>query len=398
MKKVSILALHLGYGGIEKSIVSLANSLCDCYDVKIISIYKLQEESAFKIDKRVNVQYLINSDIAERVKLYKELFFQIKWIELFKEVWKDYFKKLKILSFLKDTFYGLKVMLIDRKRKMIKAIKKNDADIIVSTRVMFNTWTGKYASKKCLKIAWEHNHHHGNMEYAASLVKSCKKMDTLVLVSESLRMFYKKQMKDANYKCKCVCIPNSLEFIPKKTSLLNSCHLISVGRFSREKGMPDLIDVFYKAYQKNHDLFLDLVGDGTQKNMIVDKIYEYGLEKHVKVHGYLTQDKIQKLLNKASIYLMTSYTESFGIVLLEAMSNGLPCIAYSSAEGACELIENGKDGFLIEDRDSDKMASRIIQLLEDDDARMELGKNAREKSLNYASASIKSKWLKVLKP
>ena len=57
MKKVSILALHLGYGGIEKAVATLANTLCTSYEVEIACIYQLQEEPAFQIDPRVKITY-----------------------------------------------------------------------------------------------------------------------------------------------------------------------------------------------------------------------------------------------------------------------------------------------------------------------------------------------------
>ena len=60
MKKISILSLHLGYGGIEKCVVNLANSLCENYEVEIAVCYKLYEEPAFPIDKRVQIKYLNN--------------------------------------------------------------------------------------------------------------------------------------------------------------------------------------------------------------------------------------------------------------------------------------------------------------------------------------------------
>ena len=58
MKKVAILSLHLGYGGIEKTIVTLANMLCSNYEVEIVCCYQLYEKSAFAVDERVNVTFL----------------------------------------------------------------------------------------------------------------------------------------------------------------------------------------------------------------------------------------------------------------------------------------------------------------------------------------------------
>lgn len=378
MKKITILALHLGYGGIEKCITTLANSICNNFDVEIISTYKLAEESAFKLDQKVKIKYLIDEVKPNR------------------EEWKNALKNKEIFTIFKETYKGIWCLFL-RRRRTIQAIKKCDSDIIVSTRRLFNTWLGKHGAKSIKKVAWEHNHHHGNVTYAKKVVDSCKHIDELVLVSDSLRSFYKKEMKNKKYKCKCVYIPNTIDDIPKDVSSLTENRLISVGRFSREKGMPDLIDVFYLVHKKNPKLHLDLVGDGAQKNMIIDKIYEYGLETSVTVHGFLSKEKINNLLSKSSLYLMTSFTESFGIVLIEAMSYGIPCIAFSSAEGACDLIESGKDGYLIKERNQEKMADQIIKLMDNYEKRRQLGQNAREKSLNYDTDTIKSMWIKLFK-
>ena len=93
-------------------------------------------------------------------------------------------------------------------------------------------------------------------------------------------------------------------------------------------------------------------------------IYLNKLTDSITVHGYLKRKEIDKLLNKSSIYLMTSYTESFGIVLIEAMSHGLPCIAFSSAEGANDLINNNENGYLVENRNFEKMKDIIIELID----------------------------------
>ena len=94
---------------------------------------------------------------------------------------------------------------------------------------------------------------------------------------------------------------------------------------------------------------------------------------------------------------MTSYTESFGIVLIEAMSHGIPCLAFTSAEGANDLISNNENGYLIENRDFSEMVNRMNELVNDKDKRIELGKNARETSLKYCKEIIQKEWCKLLK-
>lgn len=378
MKKIAIFSLHLGFGGIEKSVVNLANMLSNNYEVEIVSTYKLYDDCPFKINEKVKVTYLIEK--------YKPN----------KEAWLNALHKFNIFKLIKESYISVVVLLL-RRTKTINAMKNIDADIYISTRILFNKWLGKYGKKSNEKIAWEHNHHHGNITYANDLIDSCKKIDYLVLVSDSLRSYYKKEMKNKNYKCKCVYIPNSLDNIPNTISKVNNKKLIAVGRFAKEKAFPDLIDVFYKAYQQDNKLTLDLVGDGAQKNMVIDRIYKYKLQKVIKFHGYQDKEYIDKLLHKSSLYIMTSYTESFGIVLIEAMSHGVPCISFTSAEGARDIIEDGKNGYLIKDRNKQTMANKIVKVINNKDLLKELGQNARNKSLEYSSEIVKKSWLNLLK-
>ena len=73
MKKISILSLHLGYGGIEKSVVTLANSLCSRYEVEIATCYKLYDKCVFDLDSRVKVKYL-NKDLKPNHAALKSAF------------------------------------------------------------------------------------------------------------------------------------------------------------------------------------------------------------------------------------------------------------------------------------------------------------------------------------
>lgn len=378
MKKISIFSLHLGYGGVEKCVANLANLLCKEYQVEIVSTYKLEDTPAFEIDDKVKITYLIDNYRPNR------------------EEWKNAIKKLRPIKFIRETYNALKVLSL-RKSKTIEAMKKCDSDIMISTRVLFNKWLGMYGNNKAYKIGWEHNHHHQDIEYANGVANSCRNLDALVLVSDSLRNFYKKKMKQMNIKCKCVFIPNMLDNIPKKTSKLTEKRMISVGRLSKEKGYVDLVEIFKEFHKSNPDWRLDIIGDGSERNKVVDRIYEYGLASSVTVHGYLKKKEINELLSKSSVYVMTSYTESFGIVLIEAMSHGVPCIAFTSAEGANDLINNGENGYLIENRNFDEMVSKMNELTNDKNKRIELGKKAREKSLNYSSDIIQKEWLQLLK-
>lgn len=378
MKKIVILALHLGYGGVERTISSLANSLVkdDTYQVEIVSIYRIYDNPVYDIDPKVKITYLLPKSLSPN-----------------RYEWKKALNSLEPVNFVKESVKGVKI-LYKRRKKMANYIKKSDADVIISTRVMLNELLSEYGKDNVLKIGWEHNHHHNNMRYATDVVRSAKNLDYLVLVSKDLKRFYNKKLFTS--KCQCVYIPNALETIPKKRSPLTSSRFISVGRLVPEKGYFDLLNIYVDLKNKGCNWKLDIVGDGDERSRLEKFIKENNLTDDVILHGFKSSKEIEELMQKASIYLMTSYTESFGIVLLEAMSNGLPCIAFDSAEGAKEIITSGSDGYLIKHRNFKAMEKKILDLTNDLEKRKELGKNGRKKVKAYMSDNVKESWKKII--
>lgn len=376
MKKVTILALHLGYGGIEKCIAALANSLVDTYKVEILAIYKLYDEPAFYIDPKVHIRYL--SKVVPNKNDFK---YAVKRVNIFK--------------IIKEAIKALNILRIKRK-VLIDAIDSCDSDIIISTRDYTNKYLGEYRNNNVIAIGWEHNHPHGDKVIMKRLRNSCKYLDKLVVVSRELKHIYSEDFKNNDIKCQVEYIPNFLEKIPKKINKLDNKNIISVGRLEPEKGFLDLVSVFKLIELKDGEVYLNLVGDGSQKDKIFKNIVDNNISRKVKMPGYLDFEELNKLYEETSLYLMTSYTESFGLVLIEAMSHGIPVIAFSCAEGAKELINNGVNGYLINNRNEHEMADRAVKLLNNHDKLKELGENARTTALKYSKDEVKKMWIKLL--
>ena len=375
MKKITILALHLGYGGIENCISNLANSLVYDYEVNIISTYKLYEKPVFKLNDKIKIKYLMTDLKPNKQELKQSL------------------KKLKLITFFKELKKSLKILKL-KKNLMIGVIKNCDSDVIISTRDIHNNWLSKYGRDKTLKIGWEHNHHHNNKRYINKVTKSVLGLDYFVLVSKDLTKFYSEKLKDK--KVKCVYIPNSINFFPQEKAKLETENLISIGRLSHEKGYLDLIDIFKELHQKYPDSKLNIIGDGPDRKKIEKKIRDNKLEDYIILHGFQEKEYINKYLEKSSVYIMTSYTESFGLVLLEAFAYGIPCVAYSSAEGANEIISDNWDGYLIKDRDENKMIKRICELLSNRNRRLIMGANGIKKAQEFNTQKTKQKWIEII--
>lgn len=371
MKKITILALHLGTGGAEQAIASMSNILCENNDVEIISTYKLNNKPAFYISPKVKIRYLIE-DLKPNGNEFKQAI-----------------KNKKIFVALKEGLKALKILYL-RKKLMINNIKQCDSDIIISTRVLHNFWLGKYGKKSCIKIAQEHNHHNNNSKLIKKTIKSLKNIDYFMPVSKELTEFYENLLKDE--KIKCVYIPHALDVYPEKISKLENNNIISVGRLSKEKGFEDLLEVFKLIHDLNDSAILNIVGDGIERENIEKKIKDLSLENAVIIHGFKNKEELAKLYKQASIYVMTSYTESFGLVLIEAESYGIPILAFDSAQGAKEIIKNSENGYLIKNRNKEIMAKKVLDLLNDIELRKKLGKKGREYSEQYKIENVSKKW------
>lgn len=371
MKKITILALHLGYGGVENAVATLANLLCQKYDVEILSVYRLYNEPVYDLDSRIKVTYISNVKPNKKEMLY-------------------YLKKRNFSMFFKGLGDSAKTGYV-KYIKTANYLRKLDTDVIISTRTVHNFLVSKFVSKDIKKIAWEHNHHNDNKKYIKTLVSSCKKMNHFVPVSKELSEFYKAYLGN-----KVFYIPNCLDKMPSKLSKLDNKNLIAVGRLSKEKGFDDLLRLFKKVSVKHPDWKLNIIGDGMEKNNLLELASELKLGDKVVFHGYQNKDYINEQLLNSSIFVMTSHTESFGLVLIEAMSHGIPCLSYTSAQGANEIINNEKNGYLINDRNEQEMIDKIDLLIGNEKIRKKLGKEARNKSKDYSGEVVLEKWSKLI--
>ena len=370
MKKITFLMLHMGFGGIESAISNQANMLCNDFEVEIVSIYKLKYAIPYEINKKVNIKFLSE-------------------LETNKEEFKKAIKSFNIVKTLKEGFKAIKILYL-KKKLLIDYIKQCESDVIISTRCEFNKFLGKYGKKDKVKVAQEHVHHKDNEKYINKLVNSVHNIDYLMPVSSELTKFYSKRVSS---RTKCVYIKHALDFKHEKYNYKKTNNLIAVARLSKEKGFSDLLDVISIISKSKKDICLNLIGDGVEKENLKQKIKELKLEKNVIMHGYKKRPEVNDLLKESSIYCMTSFEESFGLSVIEAMAFGLPCVAFDDAKGVLEIIDK-KTGIVIKNRDKEKMSQEIIDLLKSNDKIIDMSKKAYEKSLDYSTSNIQKEWIK----
>jgi colanic acid/amylovoran biosynthesis glycosyltransferase len=159
--------------------------------------------------------------------------------------------------------------------------------------------------------------------------------------------------------------------------------LIFVGRFVAKKDPRILMYTLNEVVKINPNVKLCLVGSGYLKSEILKLIKEFKLESNVILKGSVMQSEVYDLLNKSKIYVQHSVTsldgdqEGFPNSILEASSLGLPVVSTIHA-GIPEIVIDGKTGFLVQEFDYSMMAQRILELLNDEQLRRNLGDNGQK--------------------
>ena len=214
---------------------------------------------------------------------------------------------------------------------------------------------------------------------------AAKKFDTFVVLT--------KGNQEEWYGVKTKVIPNPLPFLPDKTATLENPKAIAVGKQSYQKGYERLIKSWAKIRNKHAGWQVAIFGKLDPNLQLEKQVENTGL--HGVVHFYKPVKNIEKQYLEASFYVLPSRYEGFGMVLIEAMACGLPCIAFDVPHGPADIITDGLDGFLIPDGDVQAFADKIIFLIENPEIRQKMGAAARENVQRYLPENIISQWVQL---
>lgn len=186
-------------------------------------------------------------------------------------------------------------------------------------------------------------------------------------------------------------IPNPLSFIPKEKSKLNQKKIICVGSLSRNKGYDLLIEAWNKIAMEFPDWEINVYGKGEIR------LYEEMTQKKGIMNICFcgpTNNVMEKMLN-ASLLVLPSRSEGFGMVLIEAMACGLPCVAFDCPCGPRDIIQNGENGLLVPAENVELLAKSIKQLITDKEMLYVMGANACKSIGQFSVENVCQVWNKL---
>ncbi|MBH2596117.1 glycosyltransferase family 4 protein [Serratia ureilytica] len=169
---------------------------------------------------------------------------------------------------------------------------------------------------------------------------------------------------------------------------------LAVGRLCHQKGFDRLIAAWRQVAQQAPEWRLHIVGDGPDRAALQRQIADYGLDERVQLLP-ATAD-IAGHYRQASLLLMTSRYEGLPMVLIEAMSFGLPLVAFDCLTGPAELIDDRENGYLVADGDVDTFSQRVLALIGDGELRRRFSHRALEKAQRFVPERIYPQWQELI--
>lgn len=226
-----------------------------------------------------------------------------------------------------------------------------------------------------------------------------RRADQLVIQTENLNHWAQSHIN----KSRISVIPNALD--ADRLNEINNAYridnklpwqksIITMGRFTHEKGHDLLLRSVKPLLEKNLDWGLEIIGDGPLKSNLISLTNELGLQDRVFFHGKVNIPF--NLLKSADIFVLPSRIEGFPNVLLEAMSLGLPCVSFNCPSGPSDMIDDNHNGLLVEKEDVKSMTKAIKRCMDSEDLRVRLGLEAKNIIYSYTEEQIMSKWESIL--
>ena len=377
MKKVRIIALHLAFGGIEKAICSMANLFAERCEVEILSVYHMPDSPAFPLSERVKVRWLLD-DIPNQ------------------DAWHAALSAHNLPGIARESVRAAKI-LRDKKHAVIETIKSAEDGVVITTRPEDNVLLSRYGKPGALKIAQLHQDHRFDKTLVKNFQKDYGGVDVFALLTPGLRDEVQDLMRGNNSHTRCVYLPNFLEHFPDDPHKYpREKTVLAVGRLHEVKRFELLIRLFAALHRQFPDWKLRIVGDGEEREKLERSIRELHAEDYVNLTGRKDAAGVEEEMLHASVFAMTSRSEGFPFVLLEAQSCGLPVMAFDVRVGPGFVVQDGVNGYLAADMVYEDFCEKLASLMKDEDLRRKMSGAAIARAAEFSREKVGGMWYSLI--
>jgi glycosyltransferase involved in cell wall biosynthesis len=359
-----------GGGGVARTTANLANHLARTRDVRVISLYRRRKQARFPLDPSIDLTVLC--DLTGP---------QPRWA-----------RRLARMPSTLRPVPSEKTMSALTDLRLWRALRKVRTGVVVSTRPSLHLALTRYARKDVTTVGWDHLNFPARYAIPRQrdvLRFAVPRLDGYVVLTDADAADYRRDMPDASTRIEV--IRNSVTWpIRDEPPALDSKVVVAAGRLVPRKGFRRLVRAYAPVARKHPDWQLHIYGHGEQKQEIEQLIERLGLEKQVLLKGY-THD-FPSVLADASAYAMGSLSEGFPMVLIEAMSQGVPPIAFDCPRGPGETIRHDSNGLLVPEGPHRRFTKELLRLVEDPQLRTRLGAQGLKDAHCYTIDEIAAHW------
>ena len=303
-------------------------------------------------------------------------------------------KRLIMMSRMRSSFRKRLQQILDEVKPdyyISTTYSINLIDIILSVRTQARKIVESHVA--CYTVMKSNNYNHQFMMrtlaslYDRWILGKLSKADLMVVLTKG-------DARDWSlYSDRVMVIPNPVTQYPEHVLPHdgNGHRIICVGRLDSQKGYDMLIDAFAMIESQCIGWHIDIFGEGSDKAMLLDKINQLGLQKRIIIHS--PTPEIFYEYQRSEFFVLSSRYEGLPLVLLEAMACGIPCVAFRCKYGPEDIIQDKKDGLLVDNGDVQVLAEKMLWMIIHTEERLCMGQTAREDIRRYEKQTIMQQWL-----
>ncbi|MDY5534612.1 MAG: glycosyltransferase family 4 protein [Butyricimonas virosa] len=353
-------------GGMQRVLTQKANYLAEVlrYEVVIVTTDQKKQAPFFSLSPRI-AQYDLEINYSDNTGSFLKKYFTLLS------------KKRKHKAALEKLLFELKadivISMFDKEASFLCDIRDGSRKVL---EFHYSKYFRKYTSQG---IAWKILSYFLNRQDE----QSAKRFDRFIVLTYE-------DKENWGRLPNIEVIPNPCAFKTDSMADTSSKRIIAVGRYCVQKGFDRLIDCWNVVHQVYSDWKLEIFGDGELRSFLQNRIDALGVKDSVLLKSVTTHIEDEYL--NSSIFVLPSRFEGLPLVLMEAMECGVPPVAFTCKCGPKDIIENGVNGYLVENGDIRGFADSLMQLMADQDLRKKIGIDAKQTMTRYTVENIMKEW------